>query len=328
MLAPEQLAELCLPVAGANSAQDPSSGTSSGATEPAVSATKGGQAAVTKKSGADGARGEEDSQPFILSEGLAPVPAKLVAKILKGDFVDMAELLRDNLEAQRRGILQDPACRDPTPSTVKLNRREIPDVLSWVQCFGIYMAVVASKQPEKLRQLLAYQTLIVREARRCGGRGWLAYDTMFRQQAAGDSKADWSKLNNSLYAGTFMTQSGKGKSCLLCLESDHSEEECALARPKPPHDARSSGGSAPGGRPTNYSGGGGRAYRGREKPVCFSYNRGECTHPYCHYNHVCLKCGSRSHPVVRCQASGNDSEGRRGGRDPKPTVGEREPRSR
>ena len=39
---------------------------------------------------------------FMLGEGLPPVPAKLVAKILKGEFVNMAELLQDNIEAERR----------------------------------------------------------------------------------------------------------------------------------------------------------------------------------------------------------------------------------
>ena len=43
---------------------------------------------------------EATAQPFVLSDGLAPVPAKLVARILRGKFVDMAELLRDNLEVQ------------------------------------------------------------------------------------------------------------------------------------------------------------------------------------------------------------------------------------
>ena len=38
----------------------------------------------------------------MLSEGLPPVPVKLVEKTLKGEFVDMAALLRDNLEADRR----------------------------------------------------------------------------------------------------------------------------------------------------------------------------------------------------------------------------------
>ena len=36
--------------------------------------------------------------PFVLSEDLPPVPAKLVAKIQKGDYVDMAELLCDTME--------------------------------------------------------------------------------------------------------------------------------------------------------------------------------------------------------------------------------------
>ena len=89
------------------------------------------------------------------------------------------------------------------------------------------------KYPERVRQLLAYQTLIVCEARRCGAKGWLAYDSYFRQQVVGDEKADWSKLNQPLYAMTFMAQGerDKGKSCVICLESDHTDEQCALYSP-------------------------------------------------------------------------------------------------
>ena len=39
---------------------------------------------------------------------MPPIPAKLVAKIQKGDFLDMAELLQDNMEAEkRRGASKD-----------------------------------------------------------------------------------------------------------------------------------------------------------------------------------------------------------------------------
>ena len=37
---------------------------------------------------------------FTFGEGLPPVPAKLVVKILNEDFVDMAKLLRNNIEAE------------------------------------------------------------------------------------------------------------------------------------------------------------------------------------------------------------------------------------
>ena len=40
--------------------------------------------------------------PFVLGESLPVIPARLVRKILHGDFVDMAELLHDNMEVERR----------------------------------------------------------------------------------------------------------------------------------------------------------------------------------------------------------------------------------
>ena len=121
----------------------------------------------------------------------------------------MAELLRDNLEVQRQVASQDQSASTTGQST-RNRRREIPDLLSWVSCFGVYMAVLTGKHPQMIKPLLAYQRMIVREARRCGGNGWLAYDTYFRHQVAGDPEADWSCLNTSLYAVTFLAQaSGK-----------------------------------------------------------------------------------------------------------------------
>ena len=40
------------------------------------------------------------------------------------------------------------------------------------------------------------------------GDGWRAYDAMFRQLAATNDTIDWSRLNPSLYATTFMMQQG------------------------------------------------------------------------------------------------------------------------
>lgn len=40
--------------------------------------------------------------PFVLSETLPIVPAELVSKMINGEYVDMAELLKDSLEAKKR----------------------------------------------------------------------------------------------------------------------------------------------------------------------------------------------------------------------------------
>ncbi len=276
---------------------------------------------VAEKARPPAAKSTEESPvpPFVLSEGLAPIPAKLVAKIQRGEFVDMAEFLRDNLEAIRRGALSDQLT---VPHQPRRNRREVPDLLSWVQCFGTYMAVITAKHPERIRQLLAYQTLVVREARRCGGRGWLAYDSMFRQQVAGNTEADWSKLNSSLYAVSFLAHAGGGKTCSLSMESDHGDDDCALATPK----AGGSGGKYP--KPVTRQEGvelGARFAKGKTKMVCFAWNQGKCNFPYCRYRHVCVKC-SGDHRITQCRVITVEREGpRRLGRDARPAVDGRDP---
>ena len=245
------------------------------------------------------------ARPFILSEGLPPVPHKLLSRIQRGEYVDMAELLRDNLEAQRRSSSQPASCSS-TGSNPSRSRREISDLLSWVQCFGIYIAVVTSKQPERMRQLMAYQTLMVREARRCGGKGWLAYDSYFPQQAVGDDKADWSRINQSLYAVTFIAQGerDKGRCCVLCLESDHVEEQCALYTP-PPRQAsykKATEKSSSEGRDTGRGRGGGRM-------ACFAWNQGDCRFPACKYRHVCVRCSS-DHRISQCPLVKGDKDGK------------------
>ena len=271
--------------------------------------------------------------PFILGEGLPPVPAKLVAKICRGEFVDMAELLRDNIEAERRQG-SDTGC---SSGGGKPRRREIPDILSWIQCFGTYACVLASQRPEKLTQLLAYQTTVVREARRCGGTGWQGYDTMFRQHAANTEKeTDWSQLNNSLYAVTFLAQqNGRGKTCELCLETDHMAADCALA-PARPKELQQAAHQGPPGLGAGLFGfrrsgnnrdivprgdpGTGRSrgpIRVQAERVCYSWNDGTCRfQPNCRYRHECARCGG-DHRAVACPlrqppARMKESPGRRG----------------
>ena len=84
------------------------------------------------------------------------------------------------------------------------------------------MAVLAEKHPDLVKSRLAYMCLIIQEARKRGGRGWLGYDTLFRQHAAVDSieegehLADWSKLDASLYASRMAGLTTEGSLCLLC----------------------------------------------------------------------------------------------------------------
>ena len=268
---------------------------------PPVSQISGASSAEVTASGLK----KEQSLPFLLSEGLPTIPYKIVKKITNGEFVDMAELLRDNIEAERRASVVE---GQKPPKAAHTARREIPDLLSWVQCFGTFIAIMASVYPGKVRQLLAYQTFIIREGRRLGGNGWRSYDTMFRQQAALDPAVDWSKINSTLYAVSFVAQPGtRVRSCSLCMESDHREEDCSLQlATRTPKKGEVSA-----------------AAQGRQRFTCFAWNDGRCFHPACRYRHACSRCqGGHRLPECRQPAplaserrSGDGSQASKGGRE-------------
>ncbi len=70
---------------------------------------------------------------------LPPIPAKLVAKIRSGSFVDMKELLPDNI------TLQSPVESAQTAkSASKVKPREVKSITSWLYCFLAYMALATS----------------------------------------------------------------------------------------------------------------------------------------------------------------------------------------
>ena len=91
----------------------------------------------------------------------------------------------------------------------------------------VYVAVRTSDT--QTRSLLTYGRLVVREAQRHNGPGWLEYDRIFRQHAALSPLTVWHELNPSLHASTVLSyRAGPGKVCSLCHEPDHAVDVCAM----------------------------------------------------------------------------------------------------
>ena len=252
--------------------------------------------------------------PFILGEGLPVVPPKLVAKIQRGEYIDMAELLKDNIEAERRRSASAGGVVASILASTRPIRREIPDLLGWIQCFGTYANVLAEAHPNITKGLWAYQTFIVREARRCGGRGWQEYDAMFRQQQASAADLKWGSVNSALYAVKFaapnapISERGLPRGtvsslCKYCQESDHLSADCALAVIQGHHPQI----ERPSSRmnvDTN------RQTRGSQKKAgpltlrpCYSWNSGRCTYgTECRFNHICSVRGCNGpHRATECR---------------------------
>jgi hypothetical protein len=182
------------------------------------------------------------------------------------------------------------------PGSLKPRLREVSSLPSWLYCFLAYVAILAPDQGT--RDMLAYARLLIREAQRHGGVGWMDYDRVFRQQAAIDRSLQWNTLNPGIQSSTITGQAPRPNTfCTLCHEVDHTAASCALAYlepsgpPSPPTTQRSAK------RRTSYS-------------ICMSWNRGKCTYPgACTFRHVCSQC-YQLHRACDCPSSSAAPVGR------------------
>lgn len=135
---------------------------------------------------------------FVVGPGHAPVPYKLVAKILSGQFVDLADLLSANLRSPE----QEPQTYLDGKLIVSSSKRrlvEIKDILTWTEAFTIYQMVSCSIHPQRWPNLTKYKLLVIQTARQYPGQAWLEYNLAFCKDAAATGLTDWLKMNSDLY---------------------------------------------------------------------------------------------------------------------------------
>jgi hypothetical protein len=63
-------------------------------------------------------------------------------------------------------------------------RKVIPDLSTWLQCYALFVAVLAPEQPERMGKLIAYQSIIAKASQKYRWPSWVIYDQSFRQEMA------------------------------------------------------------------------------------------------------------------------------------------------
>ena len=145
--------------------------------------------------------GSNCTQAFILGSGRPPVPAKLVSQILTGKFIELSELIPENLApptTESTSFTIEGRSIVPT-TTSSRKKTEISDILTWVECFNSYISVITAFHLERVRDLLAYMALIMRLAKQFPGLCWYTYDRAYRLEAAASNSKNWSQINADLY---------------------------------------------------------------------------------------------------------------------------------
>ena len=124
-----------------------------------------------------------------IGDSLAHIPGHLVAKIQAGEYIDFAELLPDNRELLCQLEVTEIARANPQ-SISRRKLRQINSITMWAQCFFVFCVVYLDKFPEKHTNLMAYGKMIMQEAARHKGDGWLVYDMCFRQQMENGNRSN------------------------------------------------------------------------------------------------------------------------------------------
>ena len=159
---------------------------------------------------------------------------------------------------------------------------------------------------------LLYGRLVIREAQRHSGPGWLEYDRIFRQHAALSPSTVWHEVNPSLHASTVLSyRTGLGQVCKICHEPDHTAEICAMQvlQPTPPATSVAPQPVLPRPQPTSRLGVSPSAAGPMRRPVrpetleriCVSWNKGRCSFPSCNFRHICATCKKRGHRAKDCE---------------------------
>lgn len=199
----------------------------------------------------------------------------------------MGELLPERLGLLAPGVDGD------EPRASKQKCKPITSILEWIQCYGIYVAVLSRSQPHRVPDLMGYQALIIQAHLEFQEDNWLGYDRTFRLRAASEGNQQWALIDTTLWNLAF---AGKGRTtrCRHCFSLFHSSVECTLNQ-----EAHSS--SRPSARPQQPT----RQFQG----VCYQWNNTPgttCSFPRCRYEHKCSWCirgpfaADADHKVINC----------------------------
>lgn len=154
-------------------------------------------------------------------------------------------------------------------------KKAITSIEDWVVCFNTYVSLVAMRKPERVRDLLAYSSTIVKASKDFIGSPCLDYDVQFRQQAATQPDAEWARIDASMWTVQF-----------------------SRATPKPPGSAGAEKRSqAPDRSPRQrYA-----PYPTAQNRVCFRWNSvAGCQLTDCKFAHTCSRCRDVSHIAPQC----------------------------
>ena len=84
-------------------------------------------------------------------------------------------------------------------SKARKKKPSVTNILEWLQCFTVYVAVQGQKQPECIQDLMGYQALIIDAYLEYKSTWWIGYDQFLQQIAASEPGRSWASVDPTLW---------------------------------------------------------------------------------------------------------------------------------
>ena len=135
-----------------------------------------------------------------LGEGLGSVTKRAYDKMIKWEYLDLAELrpwtaydmVVGDADSERLVVL-------PGLEVTQARKKPIYSILVWCQCFARYTAVMASKFQECALGFMSHQLTVLKAHAEVDDPAWQMYDEAFREKMASVGVREWKGMDVALY---------------------------------------------------------------------------------------------------------------------------------
>ena len=145
---------------------------------------------------------------------VCPFPQRVAKKIVKGDFVEMEELLPELWPASHQEWEEGQ------------EKSEDNQYFHMDPMFRIILEHSSQTQPYN-PELMAYMVSIVRVSREHSGLGWVQYNALFWNHTTLKEDTKWSIINTTLHARCFTGALREVVRCELCWATSYHTKDCS-----------------------------------------------------------------------------------------------------
>ena len=151
------------------------------------------------KTGQQDAPPESLSKQYLVAPGLPTISRKLAQRIWELDFIEMEEFLPTNKTIQALELARVTEMgMQSAMHQVQQQAKRVTDLMTWVRCFTLYIAVMSQKRPELTIPMTAHLHMVMRLY--ClGGLAWFHCDWKACRETCAMGPAEWKNVTQGNY---------------------------------------------------------------------------------------------------------------------------------